>query len=130
MAEDPRRAGATPRGELGRRGEEFAARKLKSKGYTIVATNVRTRRGEIDIVAEKGKLLVFVEVRAKASTAFGTPEQSISPAKQSHMVASAYEYLQANGAESREWRIDLVAVEFGADGKPKRLDIVEHAVQL
>ena len=118
------------RAELGRRGEEFAAKKLKSKGYKILETNYRTRSGEIDIVAEKKKTLVFVEVRTKASTAYGTPEQSISATKQSHMAATAYEYLQANNAEDRDWRIDFVAVEFGPDGKPSRLDIIENAVEL
>ena len=46
------------------------------------------------------------------------------------MAATAYEYLQANNAEDRDWRIDFVAVEFGPDGKPSRLDIIENAVEL
>lgn len=112
------------RAELGRRGEAQAVKRLKAKGYKVLETNYRGRRGEIDVVAEKGKTLVFIEVRTKASTAFGKPEESISSAKRPHLVATAQQYLQEHNAADRDWRIDLVAVEYGPDGRLARLDVV------
>jgi putative endonuclease len=117
------------RAELGKRGEAQAVKRLKAMGYKVLQTNYRARRSEIDVVAEKGKTLVFIEVRTKASTAFGRPEESISSPKRTHLVAAAQEYLQEHRAFDRDWRIDLVAVEYGPDGRLSRLDVVEHAVE-
>ena len=55
----------TPRGRLGRWGEEHARRYLEGKGYTVSATNYRSRWGEVDIVAQQGELLIFVEVKTR-----------------------------------------------------------------
>lgn len=117
------------RTELGKRGEAQAVKHLKAMGYKVLQTNYRGRRGEIDVVAEKGKTLVFIEVRTKASTAFGRPEESISSAKRAHLVATAHQYLQEHNAAERDWRIDLVAVEYRPDGRLARLDVLEHAVE-
>ena len=64
----------TVRQNLGALGEEAAAALLRKGGYRIVAQNHRCRRGEVDLVAERGELLVFVEVRTRATAAFGRPE--------------------------------------------------------
>ena len=118
------------RQRVGRRGEEIAKRRLEDIGYRILETNYRSKEGEIDLVAEKDGSMVFVEVRSKTGPGAGSPEESITPKKMSHLVAAAQHYLQANGAEEREWRIDLVAIEFGPGGKLLRLDVLENAVQL
>ena len=116
--------------DLGKTGEVLARRRLEAMGYRILEANYRARGGEIDLVAEKGGSLVFVEVRARTGDAMGSPEESLTAQKRSHLIAAAQEYLQANQAEEREWRIDLVAVEVGKSGRLARLDVVENAVEL
>ena len=120
---------STPRIRLGKIGEGLARRHLETLGYNIIAANVRHTSGEIDLVAEQGGAIVFVEVRTRRGTGTGTPEESITPRKRSRMTATAQEYLQANELEEREWCIDVVAVEIGHDGRLRRVDIVENAVE-
>lgn len=120
---------STPRIRLGMAGEGLARRHLESKGYTIVAANVRFASGEIDLVAEHGGTIVFVEVRTRRGTGTGSPEESITPKKRSKMTAAAQEYLQVHESEERDWRIDVVAVEIGHDGRLRRIDIIENAVE-
>ena len=90
------------RQRIGRRGEELAKRHLERSGYSILETNYRANGGEIDLVAEKDGALVFVEVRTRTGHTAGSPEESVTPLKRSHLVAAAQEYLQANRAEDRE----------------------------
>ena len=59
----------------------------------------------------------------------GLPEESITPTKSSHLVAASQEYLQERAAQERQWRIDLVAVEFNR-GRPPRIRIIENAIEL
>ena len=66
---------------IGNQGEKIAAAYLESKGYRILEQNYHTRFGEIDLVAQEGDSLVFVEVKARTSTTFGLPEASVTPAK-------------------------------------------------
>lgn len=121
---------STQRQRLGKRSEALARRHLEASGYAILAANWRTGQGEIDLVAEKDGVLVFVEVRSRRPRGFGPPEESLSPRKRSHMVGAALAYLQANGAEEREWRIDVVAVELTPGGGLARLEIIENAIEL
>ena len=114
---------------LGRRGEAIARAHLDSRGYVIVAVNHRSKAGEIDLVTERDGSIVFVEVRTRSGPSMGLPEESITPTKRSHLVAAAQEYLQEHGAQHRQWRIDLVAVEF-ARGRPPTVRIIENAIEL
>ena len=121
---------STSRQRLGKRGETVARRHLETSGYRILESNYRAKEGEIDLVAEQDGALVFVEVRTRTGAAIGSPEESVTPAKRSHLVAAAQQYLQAHQAEDREWRIDLVAVEISAGRGLKRIDVVQNAVEL
>ena len=94
---------------IGRWGEQAAADHLSKHGYEIVARNVRTPYGEIDLIATKDGLTVFVEVKARTSKSFGPPELAVTPRKQAHMLACAEHYAQQN--EIDHWRIDVIAVE-------------------
>jgi putative endonuclease len=114
---------------LGKRGEALAAQAIMERGAQILARNVRTPYGELDIVARQGGELVFVEVKARSSRAFGVPEKSLTATKQAHLVASAQYFLAANQQNEADWRIDVVAVEFGPGGETARLEIIEHAVR-
>jgi len=94
---------------VGRWGERKAAEYLVERGYLIAARNVRTPHGEIDLLANKEGLTIFVEVKARLSSGAGPPEISVSPRKQEHMTACAEYYAQQNGIE--HWRIDVIAVQ-------------------
>ena len=95
---------------VGRWGELKAADFLACKGYIILGTNVRTPHGEIDLVALKGEQVVFVEVKTRTSRTYGLPEDSITPRKQSHMMAAAECYLESHPSYD-EWQFDVIAVE-------------------
>ena len=81
-------------------------------------------------MAEKGDVLVFVEVRTRTGEPYGPPEESITQAKRSHLVDAAQEYMQTKGVEGREWRVDLVAIRMGPGERVERLDVLENAVEL
>jgi putative endonuclease len=92
--------------------EERACRHLDRSGFTIVERNYRTMGGEIDIVARRGDVLVFVEVRSREVPGFGTPEESVTPAKRRRIVAAARRYLSSVPLSSwREARFDVIAIE-------------------
>ncbi len=95
--------------------EERACRHLDRAGFTIMERNFRTRGGEIDIIARKGDVLVFAEVRSREAPDFGTPEESVTPAKRRRIVAAARRYLAKVPPSSwREARFDVIAIE-GSD---------------
>jgi putative endonuclease len=112
----------TPRQAVGRWGEDTATAYLAAKGYSILRRNVRTAHGEIDIIASKEGLLVFVEVKARRSHAFGYPEDSVTRRKQTFLLSAAEEYLQANPESGESWQFDVIAVEGTPGGKAK----IEH----
>ena len=120
----------TSRTELGNWGEGLARRMLQGKGYAVLTTNYRCRWGEIDIVAQEGAELVFVEVRTRSSSDYGTPEESVTEAKVQRLVATAQDYIQSLGDDTVSWRIDLVSVRTGRFGKLHRIDHLKYAVQL
>jgi putative endonuclease len=124
---DGRMKGARKR--LGNAGEDIAARELIRRGYTVRDRNWRCPEGELDIVAEQGDALVFVEVRTRRGDRFGTPEDSITPTKRAHLIASAQAYLEAHSLQDCDWRIDVVAVEMTAQGQLVRVDVIENAIE-
>lgn len=95
---------------LGRWGEDAAARYLAERGYEILARNVRTAYGELDLVARQGSQLVFVEVKARSSRQFGPPEAAVTEAKQEHLTNAAESYLQQNPEYGGDWRVDVIAI--------------------
>lgn len=116
------------RRETGILGEQLAHDFLKEKGYLIQETNYRCPEGEIDIVARKGDCLVFVEVRAKTSNEFGSPEESITTAKMRHLVAVAAHYCQTHNDLPPCRRIDVIAIKLNRRKKPSRIEHIENAI--
>ena len=116
------------RRETGIRGEKLAREFLKERGYRILETNYRCPEGEIDIIARHEDFIVFIEVRTKKSLEFGSPEESITPAKRGRLKATAYHYRQNHDDLPPLWRIDFVAVELDRKDKPSRIEIIENAV--
>ncbi len=115
------------RKELGQRGEELAAAHLEKRSYVVRERNWHCTAGEVDIVAEDGSCLVFVEVRTRRGRSFGTPEESVTPAKQAKLVELAQTYLQEHSWDG-DWRIDVVAVEMTSRGKLLRVELIKNAV--
>lgn len=116
------------RKDTGILGEKLARDFLKKRGYRIRETNYRCPEGEIDIVARHKDFLVFIEVRTKTSLEFGSPEESITPAKKARMRTTALHYQQAHDNLPLSWRIDFVAVELNAKGELSRIELIENAV--
>lgn len=113
---------------LGRLGETLAARHLAGQGYTIIERNYRCAEGEIDIVAREGDCLVIVEVRARRGRAHGTPEESVTPAKQERLRRLAETYIQTLDPAPEAYRVDVVAVELSPAGRLLRIDLLRDAL--
>ena len=113
---------ASPRDDLGRRGEDAAVRYLADLGYRIVGRRERVLRGDIDIVALDGRTVVFVEVRSRSDTSHGHPAETVGSAKQRRIADLALAYIRRHRLEDCSVRIDVVAVTFGAGRRP----VVEH----
>jgi putative endonuclease len=116
------------RRRLGQRGEQLAAERLTRLGYEIVERNYRCPAGELDLVARLADRWVFVEVRTRRGDRFGSPEESLTPRKRGHLIASAQHYLQAHDALETDWRIDAVAIVLSRAGVVERIDVIENAV--
>src|SRR5688572_19038050 len=95
---------------LGKIGEDMAADYLVGAGYHIVGRNVRTRFGELDIVAMLGRTVVFVEVKTRGSDRCGTPFESVDERKQIRLRSLAWSFLQERGWRGRPIRFDVIAV--------------------
>ncbi len=116
------------RQKLGRWGEQLAAERLQSEGYVILARNWRCSRGEIDLVAQAGDVLVFVEVKTRRGRDYGTPEEAITRSKAKRLLELGQRYMLEHDLEDVEWRIDLVAVELDRQGKLLRCEHVANVV--
>lgn len=115
----------------GRWGEAQAAAFLERSGYRILARNVRTPHGELDIVAqapEEPHMVVFVEVKTRRSDSLGPPEISVTALKQAHLLASAEAFLLEHPDLDGDWRVDVIAVQGRPGGKPPHIEHFENAL--
>jgi len=94
--------------------EELAASALTKKGFQILERNFANRFGEIDIIAKKNGVLVFIEVKAKKGTEFGTPEEMVNESKLKRIQRMATVYLQG---QDLPCRIDVVAIVLSPDNE-------------
>lgn len=126
MAEQPRRDSQT----RGKAAERHAAQLLRERGYRLLETNVRFRGGELDIVAEDGETLVFVEVRARRPGLYGTAGESIGALKRQRVYRAAEAYLQRHEAlQTRPSRIDVVTVQLDHQGRPTSFELIQNAFE-
>ena len=100
---------------LGRWGEAQAADWLEKRGCVLVAANWRCRFGEIDLIAEDGDFLCFVEVKLRRSSKFSTPREAVTPAKQHKLRQTALMYLAETGLDCQP-RFDVAEVYLGTNG--------------
>ena len=110
---------------IGKWGEDTAVEYLTQRGYEIIARNVRTPYGEIDIVAKQADIAIFVEVKTRTSNTMGLPEESITSRKREHMLAAADHYAAEH--EIDHWQIDVVAIE-GKPGIKPTITYFENAI--
>jgi putative endonuclease len=103
---------------LSRWGKDAAAIYLQSLGYIILGRNIHTPHGELDIVARKDDLLLFVEVKTRSSHSFTYPEDTVTPRKQMHMRSAAEHYLDLEPNSPETWQFDVLAIERGPDREP------------
>ncbi len=116
------------RKQIGDLGEKLALKHLRKRGYRIRETNFRCREGEIDIIAQDKDYLVFVEVRTRTSSNFGTPEESVTAAKKERLISLALAYLQTHRNLPSSWRFDVVAIELDRDKQISRIELIQNAI--
>lgn len=103
-------------------GEQIAADFLRHKGYTVLATNWSCTRGELDIIAQDGETLVFVEVKTRRASDPSDAFLGLTPAKRQRLIASAWQYVASQRPDNPAWRIDVVGVALPHSGPP----LIEH----
>jgi putative endonuclease len=111
-------AGSRAQGQFG---EDKAAAWYEANGYRVLDRNWRCREGELDIVAVRGTTVVFCEVKARASAAYGVPAEAVTAAKQRKLRTAAMRWLRASDVRAGELRFDVAAVLGG------KLTIIESA---
>ena len=110
---------------IGRWGEDAVAAYLAGRGYEIIARNVRTPYGEIDIITKQGDVTVFIEVKTLRASKSFFPEQNVTARKQAHMLACAQHYAAEEALD--HWQIDVIAVE-GKVGLAPKITHFENAI--
>ena len=96
--------------ETGNYGESLATKFLKELGYEIIFKNYVYHKGEIDLIAKDGELLVFIEVKYRTNLEYGRPELQITNAKQHQIKKVALGYLFENNISDTQCRFDVIAI--------------------
>lgn len=102
---------------LGQQGEDAAASYLRKAGFHIIERNVKIGRYELDIVAEEGDMIAFVEVKTRRSDAI-SPEVNVDATKRRHICRAARSYAEKRFDGQRYYRFDVVTVVLPERGKP------------
>lgn len=116
-------------GETGTKGEEMVARFLKSKGYTIIKRNYQCRFGEIDIIAENDRYILFVEVKTRKENSLVPNEYAVDFKKQQRIILTAQDYLSKTSLDLQP-RFDVALVTVGKKTNNKSgysLNYIENA---
>jgi len=95
---------------LGGKGEKYAVKLLEGRGYKIIETNFKRPWGEIDIIAVKDDILVFVEVKTRKSTKFGLPEEAVTPRKIAKIKRVGALYQNLHSELPKKARVDVVSI--------------------
>lgn len=120
--EDPRRPGRPSGKPLGDRGEEIAVHYLRQRGWTVLHRNFRMGRKEIDLVARRGEVVAFVEVKTRAGRGYGHPLEAITWKKRREIQQVAAAWIERHGRDGDVYRFDAVSVLALGGGEP----LVEH----
>lgn len=112
---------------LGLKGEKAAERYLSKRGYKIIDRRWRCRLGELDLVANKGDEVVFIEVKTRRGTSYGGAIGAVGWTKVQRLIRAAYSYLDQKDLLGQPFRIDVIAVTITAPGRAK-LEHLKNAV--
>ena len=113
--------------KVGKIGEALAIEHFKARGYQIRAQNYRTRSGEIDLIVQRGKRVVFVEVKTRRSSKFGIPQAAVTPTKQRQISKIALSYLQTHKLLDVPCQFDVVAIVLSWNFELIKLQHIENA---
>ena len=114
---------------LGRQGEDEAVRFLKAQGYRILERNLQFRLGELDIIAQKGDCIAFIEVKTRRTDESGQPFEAVKPAKMRRIISMAETYLRREKLENSTefaFRFDIISIVW-PEGEPPRIQHLENA---
>ena len=118
-----------PRRLFGQEGESAAEQYLRHKGFQIVARNLRSSVGELDLVAEDGQVLVFVEVKARQSDVFGGAIHAVHQRKRQKLIQLAAQYLARHHIKDRLCRFDVVLLQ-GTDAAAPQIEHIQNAFEV
>jgi putative endonuclease len=118
-----------PRKLFGQAGESAAEEYLRRKGYRILARNLRSSLGELDLVAEDGQVLVFVEVKARRTDAFGGAIHAVHHRKQEKLIQLAAQYLARHHIKNRLCRFDVVLLQ-GSNAVVPQIEHIQNAFEV
>jgi len=110
-------------------GESLAVAHLKAREYKILAQNYRAIRGEIDIVAQDGDCIVFVEVKTRRSLKFGVPQAAVTKQKQRQISKIALTYLQSKNLWDAPCRFDVIGIHLSSKSELLWLEHIESAFE-
>ena len=111
------------RRQLGADGEKTAVEYLKKQSYRILTRNFSSGLGEIDIICEREKTILFVEVKTRRTASFGSPLEAVNKRKQHQMAKTALCYIKANSLFNHSFRFDVIAITGLPDRNPELLHI-------
>ncbi len=124
-----RHAGSVSSQSFGQQSEQLAERYLQRRGYTIMHRNYRVTQGEIDLVAQDGDTVVFVEVKARRNSSFGSPVLAVDARKQQRLTKAARHYLHRFHLGNRSCRFDVVSITQDASHDPN-IELIQNAFEL
>ena len=114
---------------LGKLGEDAASKFLETHGYKIVARNFRIRSAEIDIIAQRDDVLIFVEVKARSNIRHGLPAEAVTVLKQKKIIEAASVFLQDENFSDCACRFDVVEVFF-RNKLVEKINHIENAFEV
>ncbi len=110
---------------FGQSGENTACKFLKKNGYTILERNFRKKYGEIDIIAQKGELISFVEVKTRATEKYGTAGEAVGIKKQQRLIKTAQSYIAEKNLDAA-FSFDIIEV-YHSGRKILKINHIENA---
>lgn len=114
--------------DIGKLGEDFAAKYFIKNGYNVVGRNYHSRYGEIDLIAENSEYTVFVEVKTRGEKRIATAREAVDRSKQKKIILTAMQYMQEKMTENQP-RFDVFEV-MQKDGSINSFNLIENAFDL
>ena len=116
--------------DIGDYGESLAESYLVSIGFIILASKFRCKIGEIDLICRDGNYIVFVEVKSRYSSRFGTPADSVTYKKQTKIFKAAQFYIMKYMLHNNNFRFDVVEVLLNSSDNKFDISLIKNAFQL